>query len=256
MTGTRQQLPRSLDTTKCSLCPLRRVELFTPWPPADVAALQRLKQGESRLPADSVLIHEGQGASQVYTLLSGWAFQFRTLANGKRQILQFVLPGDLVGAQHAVIGNAWHGVRTLTDATFCALGPELTRDHASSTHTLGRAVSVLLAQDCSALEEQLVSLGQRTALERVAALFLTMFRRAAALQQDRGESGVDFPATQQHIADMLGLSLVHTNKTIRRLQRQTGCSLRHGRLAIPDLTAVSRVANLYSDGRPVIRPLL
>ncbi|MFN7984266.1 MAG: Crp/Fnr family transcriptional regulator [Vicinamibacterales bacterium] len=208
------------------------------------------------MPADSIVIDEGQAPAHAYTLLSGWAFQFRTLANGKRQILQFLLPGDLVGAQHVVIGNAWHGVRTLTEATFCSLSAELFKGIPTDANTLRRAVCVLLAQDCSALEEQLVSVGQRTALERVAALFLTMFRRAAALQIDRGRAGVDFPATQQHIADTLGLSLVHTNKTIRRLQRLTGCSLKHGRLNIPDLHAVSRVANFYSDGRPVVRPLL
>ncbi len=218
--------------------------------------LARLKMREVRVAAGNLLIHEGQSSHSVYTLLSGWAYRFRTLVNGRRQILDFVLAGDLVGAQHALIGNAWHGVRTLTDATFCVLDRELFSHSARVSATLVNDACVLIAHECSALEEQLMSVGQRTALERVAALLLITFRRAAALQPDRGAAGVFFPATQQDIADTLGLSLVHTNKTMRRLERLTGCSLRRGHLHIDNLTALSRVANLYSDGRPIMRPLL
>jgi len=221
-----------------------------------VAVLAQLKQREIRVPAGSLLIHEGQASTRVYTMLDGWAYRFRTLANGRRQILDFVLAGDFVGAQHALIGNAWHGVRTLTDATFCVFGRELLTDASRLSSTLSNDACVLIAHECSALEEQLLSLGQRTALERVAALLLITFRRAAALQVDRGASGVFFPATQQDIADTLGLSLVHTNKTMRRLERLTRCSLRRSRLTIEDIGALSRVANLYSDGRPITRPLL
>ncbi|MFN7985398.1 MAG: Crp/Fnr family transcriptional regulator [Vicinamibacterales bacterium] len=209
-----------------------------------------------RFPAGSLLIHEGQAALNLYTLLEGWAYRFRTLANGRRQILDFLLPGDLIGAQHAVSGNAWHGVRTLTEATVCVFGHELLSDPAHGVQRLNSDICVLMAHECSSLEESLVSLGQRTALERMAALFLVIFRRAAALQTDRGASGVFFPVTQQEIADTLGLSLVHTNKTMRRLEKLTGSSVKRGRLRVEDLGALSRVANLYSDGRPIMRPLL
>ncbi len=68
------------------------------------------------------------------------------------------------------------------------------------------------------MEEQLLSLGQRTAVERVAALILDLYGRAEARDMVRGD-GMPFPLTQQHIADALGNSLVHANRTLKRLQR-------------------------------------
>lgn len=244
------------ESTACTRCPLRSVELFHPRSSADIAEIARYKQREVRLSAGQLLIHEGQASDRIYTLLDGWAYRFRTLADGRRQILQFLLAGDLAGAQQAIVGNAWHGVRTLTEATFCVFGPELVRHQLLGVHNLGGDISVLLAHECSALEEHLMNLGQRSALERMASLLLTTFRRAASLQPDRSASGVFFPATQQDIADTLGLSLVHTNKTMRRLERLTGCSLSRGWLRVSDPKALSRIANLYSDGRPARRPLI
>lgn len=249
-------LARTHEPTICTRCPLRSVELFHPRTAAELAAIAQVKQREVRLAAGQLLIHEGQASDGIYTLLDGWAYRFRTLADGRRQILHFLLAGDLAGAQHAVAGNAWHGVRALTEATFCVFGPELVRNQFPGLHSLGADISVLLAHECSALEEHLMDLGQRSALERMASLLLTTFRRAASLQPDRSASGVFFPATQQDIADSLGLSLVHTNKTMRRLERLTGCSLARGWLRIGDSKSLSRIANLYSDGRPARRPLI
>ena len=87
-------------------------------------------------------------------------------------------------------------------------------------------------------------------------MLILLFKRAAALQADAGASGVPFPLTQQHIADGLGLSLVHTNMTLRKLERRGLHCIGDGRLWLRDVKAMARLADLYGDGRPPARPLV
>ena len=87
-------------------------------------------------------------------------------------------------------------------------------------------------------------------------LLIILFKRAAALLPDGGKFGVPFPLTQQHIADGLGLSLVHTNKTLRRLERRGLHHIEDGILTMRDVKALARLADLYGDGKPQPRPLI
>lgn len=89
-------------------------------------------------------------------------------------------------------------------------------------------------------------------------LLILLFKRAAALVPglDAGREGVPFPLTQQHIADGLGLSLVHTNKTLRKLERRGLHRIEDGRLRLLDVKALARLADLYGDGKPAPRPLI
>jgi len=85
-----------------------------------------------------------------------------------------------------------------------------------------------------------------------------LYKRAAALgghAEKPGES-VLFPPTQQHLADAFGLSLAHTNKTLRKLQRRNLFRMAGGRLQLTDTTALAQLADLYGDGRPAARPLI
>jgi CRP-like cAMP-binding protein len=102
----------------------------------------------------------------------------------------------------------------------------------------------------------LLSVGRRSAEERIATLLILLFKRAAALQADGGAAGVPFPLTQQHVADGLGLSLVHTNKTLRKLEKRGLHRIVDGRLHMGDLKALEHLAELYGNGHPPQRPLV
>ena len=99
-------------------------------------------------------------------------------------------------------------------------------------------------------------MGRRSAEERIASLLVLLFKRMAALLPDGGAQGVPFPLTQQHIADGLGLSLVHTNKTLRKLKKRGLHHIEDGRLWLRDVKALARIAVLYGDGKPAPRPLI
>ena len=240
----------------CQACPLRRLPLFMPHSPAELELVQSLKRRELRLPAGATLIDEGQTDAPLYTLLTGWAFRFKTLRDGRRQILNFLLAGDFIGVQQKMGDASAHGVVALTDAVFCVFQRDALWEMHRKSPAMGFNVTWLTAHEESLVDDTLLSVGRRTAEERVASLLIQLFKRAAALQSDGGARGVPFPLTQQHIADGLGLSLVHTNKTLRRLELRGLHRISEGRLYLRDAKALARLADLYGDGRPPQRPLV
>lgn len=240
----------------CKQCALRALPLFLPHSPDELALLERLKKRELSLGPDATLIHEGQIDAALYTLLSGWAFRFKTLSDGRRQILGFLLAGDFVGVQQKMGDSAAHGVTTLTDARFCVFQRDALWELHRQQPSMGFNITWLTAHEESLVDDNLLSVGRRSAEERIAALLIQLFKRAAALQADAGRAGVPFPLTQQHIADGLGLSLVHTNKTLRRLERQGLHRVDAGKLHLGDIKALAKLADLYGDGRPPQRPLI
>ena len=242
--------------TRCSQCPLRTLPLFLDSDRDELALVQSLKKRERRLNAGETLILEGQTDAPLYTLLSGWAFRFKTLSDGRRQILNFLLAGDFIGVQQKMGDAAAHGVVTLTDSEFCVFQRDALWALHRQSPTMGFNITWLTAHEESLVDDTLLSVGRRSAEERIATLLIQLYKRAAALQTDGGASGVPFPLTQQHIADGLGLSLVHTNKTLRKLERRGLHRVDDGRLYMRDVKALAQLADLYGDGKPPQRPLV
>ena len=242
--------------TPCRDCPLRPLPLFLTHTTEEVELVQSWKRREVRVGAGETLIHEGQTDAPLYTLLSGWAFRFKTLRDGRRQILSFLLAGDFIGVQQKMADAAAHGVDTLTDAVLCVFQRDALWELHRKSPSMGFNITWLTAHEESLVDDTLLSVGRRSAEERIATLLILLFKRAAALQGDAGAAGVPFPLTQQHVADGLGLSLVHTNKTLRKLEKRGLHRIVEGRLHMRDVKALARLADLYGDGRPPSRPLV
>lgn len=240
----------------CRDCPLRPLPVFLEQNGDELDLVQSLKRRELSLHAGDTLIHEGQTDAPLYTLRQGWAFRFKTLSDGRRQILTFLLAGDFIGVQQKMGDAAAHGVVALTDAVFCVFQRDALWELHRQSPAMGFNITWLTAHEESMVDDTLLSVGRRSAEERIAMLLILLFKRAAALQADGGTAGVPFPLTQQHVADGLGLSLVHTNKTLRKLERRGLHRIDDGRLYLRDAKALARLADLYGDGRPAQRPLV
>lgn len=240
----------------CHACPLRALPVFVPAEPAELGLIEALKRKQVRIAADRSIIDEGQADAPLYTLLSGWAFRFKTLSDGRRQILNILLPGDFIGVQQKMTDLSPHGVVALTDVELCVFQRDAMWELHKTAPRLGFSVTWLTAHEESLVDDSLLSVGRRSAEERIASLLVITYKRAAALEPDRGAGGVAFPLTQQHIADALGLSLVHTNKTLRKLERQGLHHIEDGRLVLRDVHALGRLADLYGDGIQEPRPLI
>lgn len=174
------------------------------------------KTGELVAEAGSTLMAEGSQSAHLYTLLSGWAFRYKSLPDGRRQILNYMLPGDLLGLQNSIVGEMQHSIEALTPLVLCVFQRNRLTELFANHPGLGFDITWLAASEERTLDEHLLSLGRRTAMERAAYLIAFLHQRAAAVGIDPMRS-LHVPITQQHVADTLGLSIVHTNKTLRKL---------------------------------------
>lgn len=243
--------------TDCQHCPLRRMACFSVLPASELALIDQLKQAELARVAGDVLIEEGQSDGPLYTLLAGWAMRFKTLPDGRRQILNVMLPGDFIGLQQKMDDNASHGVQALTDVRLCSFGRGAIWQLHREAPSLGYDITWLAAHEQGLVDNNLLSVGRRNGMERVAAVLLALHHRAAPFQRDAGAAGLLFPLTQQHLADALGLSLVHTHRSLRKLQ-QRGLVLWQGerRLLLPRPAELAAVAKLDWPIARSARPLI
>ena len=163
-----------------------------------------------------MILSEGAHSAQLFTLLSGWAFRYKTLEDGRRQILNYLLPGDLAGLQGSVIGEMQHSIEALSPVTFCIFQRDNLQSLFRDQPGLAFDITWLAAREERMLDETLLSVGRRSAVERAAYLIVFIYQRAARIGLT-GEQRLLIPITQQHVADTLGLSIVHTNKTLRKL---------------------------------------
>ncbi|MGN6459659.1 MAG: Crp/Fnr family transcriptional regulator [Pseudolabrys sp.] len=202
--------------TPCDLCPLRSRKGLREFAADELTFIKTFKSDELHLSAGTTFLQQGSASEYLYTLLRGWAIRYKTLDDGRRQILNYVLPADLVGLQGSVLNQMEHSVEALTDVTLCVFPRKKLWELYSGFPSLGFDITWLAAREEQILDSGLLNIGRRTALERTAYILLQLFVRAeeAGLVRD---NAIQFPFTQQHLADTLGMSLVHTNKTLKRL---------------------------------------
>ena len=227
----------------CALCPLRECNGLRPLDAGQTAYMQQFKQGELRVDRGTQILVQGQRSAHVFTLLEGVLIRYKLLEDGRRQIVNFMFPGDLIGLQAAMGEPLGHSVEALTAATLCVFArdrfPHLVRNHPE----LGFDVIWLAAKEEEALEEHLVALGQRTARERIAYLAVVLVQRAIETGMAQGD-GVALSVTQTQIADMLGLSLVHTNRTLQSLRQSNLITWNLNAIQIGDMAAAREYARI------------
>ena len=238
----------------CRDCALRCKPAFKPMSPEHLALMQAMKIGHVRRDGGATIIRQGEEDAQLYTLFRGWAFRATALPDGRRQILNFLLPGDLIGLQAHLLDKAEHAIEALTDVDWCQVSRAKVWSLFSEAPELAYEMTWLGSREQSLVDENLTSVGQRSARERMAALILSLFRRCRELGLVENDSFL-FPLTRVHLADALGLSLVHTIKTWSYLRRLGLFKLEDGRLTLVNPRLTERWAQAYD--RPwQPRPLL
>jgi CRP-like cAMP-binding protein len=240
--------------TKCTHCPLRKLELFDPLSDEEVAFMTRFKTGELSVEAGTQILMDGSNSPQLFTVLSGMGLRYKTLEDGRRQIVNFVFPGDFLGLQAGIMGEMKHSVEASTKMTLCVFARSdiwsLFKNHPSRAYDMTWAA----AAEEHFLGDTLASVGQRTAVERIAWAIVRLFERGRALSLTQGYR-MSLPYRQQDLADALGLSLVHTNKTLSKLRQRQLVSWSDGELQIHKLEELEKIAMIDRE-KPVTRPLM
>lgn len=241
-------------TVACERCPLRRLPVFREFTAEELTFVSTFKIGELTLDAGQTLLHEGQTSPYLYTLLSGWMYRHKSLPDGRRQILNYSLPGDFVGMQSAVLKEMQHTVEALTDVRLCVFTREKLWSLYSTQPGLGFDLTWLVSREEKMLDDHLLSIGRRSALERMAFFVLLLHRRVRDLKMLES-TGIELPLNQQHVADTLGLSIVHTNKTLRKLYDLGVISWKSRKLIVLKESELATIAR-FEDGPKQLRPFI
>jgi CRP/FNR family transcriptional regulator, anaerobic regulatory protein len=243
-----------MNSTSCAACPLRNRAIFVPFTDDELRFMEGFKSGELHVEAGTTILMEGSNSPQIFTALSGMGTRYKTLENGRRQVINFIFPGDFCGLQASVMGEMQHSVEATTAMTLCVFRREdiwsLFRSHAERAYDL----TWIAAVEEHFLGETIASLGQRDAIQRIAWALVRMHERLAAVGQLHNGS-VPFPFRQNDLADALGLSLVHTNKTLKALRERGLATWCEGRLKIEDRAALADLAMIDLEN-PKRRPLM
>ena len=247
--------PPSGRKVPCEKCPLRSIRALREFSAKELEFVSTFKSGELSVQAGTSILLESTNSAHLYTILSGWAFRYKTLPDGRRQILNYALPSDLIGLQGSVNDEMQHSVEALTDVMLCVFPREKLWGLYSDYPTLAFDVTWIAAREEQILDEQLLSVGRRTAIERLANLLLLLFQRAEDVGLTKGNS-IQFPFTQQHVADTLGMSLVHTNKTLQRLTATKTIRWKERRFDLLDREALTKIANYERPEARARRPFI
>jgi CRP-like cAMP-binding protein len=199
---------------------------------------RNLRAGES-------LYFQGDDARNVYVLLDGWAFRHQGLEDGRRQILDFALPGAVFG--FPATGLRTHSVEALTPCSFSVFTRDSLFDLLQRIPVLGLRFIEIMALSEERAYEHLTSVGRRTARERVANLLMELLLRGRRVASAESTARMTVPLMQPHIADALGLASETVCRVLAAMRRDGVVLLRSQKLEVLDLERLAKEAGIDLD---------
>ncbi len=231
----------------CAKCPVRKFTAYSGVPDGLLDALESVWLSDRVVPPRRNIIWEEKGADELFTLYDGWAFTFMLLPDGRRQILDFLLPGSLIGLPALWFKAMPHSAQTLTSVSLCVFDKEkfakLLRQKPQFEWEILKHSAVRQARR----DQRLTDIGRRPAKERIARLILEIFGQLTVRGMVDGHSFTFYPR-QQHIADALGLTKVHVSRTLQALRQEGLLEVGRDSATILDLKGLKELADYTETG--------
>lgn len=196
--------------------------------------IAKYKSCDRRLSAGQDLFRIGTPCDVFYNLVDGWIFQYTLLPDGRRQIFNFALPGDLLGFDPAYGSIRTYSAQALTDAVVSVIPNKVLSPLSKQYPDIGLQLASLMSRDRSLSFAHLTSIGRRSARERVAQLIIELFIRCRLYWPGHHVDDMRLPLTQEHIGDAMGLTGVHVSRVLGDLNDEGILRYRYRRLSILD----------------------
>lgn len=209
--------------------------------PEEERAIRGAVAETRRLPPDTVAIRAGEELHVSMLLLDGWMARSKDLQTGERQITELHVAGDFADLHSFTLKELDHDVMTLSECTVAIVPHERLRVLTERYPNVARTYWFSTNIDAAIHREMALSLGQRSALSRMAHLFCELYLRLDVVGR-ASKDGYDFPLTQRELSECLGLTVVHANRTLQELRRRKLVEFEKGRLTILDRRGLEGVA--------------
>jgi CRP/FNR family transcriptional regulator, anaerobic regulatory protein len=210
----------------------------------------------ARAAGEQILKPDDAGGT-IYTLYDGWAARCRQLPNGKSQILDILLPGDLIGLSAKLLGSSGHAVHALTAVTLCVLDANKLAILFREQPELALGLLRGRLQEQERADGRLAVLGQMGATQRIGYWLSDLYKRLRERGLAHGR-GWRLPLDRSQLADAVGLSRVHVMRALRTL-REDGLADVRGRACtvnIPDPGRLARFSGYSTFRSKVLCPIL
>jgi CRP-like cAMP-binding protein len=224
-----------------------KMEQFTGFSEEDRRLLDDLAGARTRQQgAREDIIREGEHSPECHLILSGLACRYRLLPDGGRQILAFLVPGDLCDAEIFILKEMDHSIGTLGPCLVASIPGARMRE--LLLHRPGVALALWWGtlQDEAVLRARIVDIGRRDARQRIAHVIYEMLVRFSVVG-GAPEDSFDWPVTQADLADATGLTTVHVNRTLQRLREDGLIATEGRRLRVLDRAGLRAAAGFTSN---------
>lgn len=211
-----RELPPLPHGHPCYGCEVRKVAVCGVLPPAELAELKECGSN-LQLEEGQPLFHEGDAASQVYNVTQGALRLYKLLPDGRRQIMGFMMPGDFLGA--SIGGDYAFTAEGLQSTRLCRFSRTRFADFGEEHPALDRELYRLAGHELAAAQTQMILLGRKSAVERVASFFLSLLDRQETFD-GRPHIIVDLPMSRAEMADYLGLTKETVSRAIAQLKKR------------------------------------
>ena len=207
----------------------------------EVAALEQVTRSPRTFGPRQDLIREGDEPGPVFVVLEGWAFRYKVLPSGTRQITAFLMPGDACDLHIGMLAAMDHSIQTATPAQVATIARRDMDALIDGHPGIARALYIAQLVDEGTLRAWIVSLGRRSSVERAAHLLLELYLRAVNIGVASHDQ-MELPLSQAVLADALGMTPVHVNRVLQELRRSEAVALRRGVLRIRNPGALTRLS--------------
>jgi CRP-like cAMP-binding protein len=212
----------------------------------DIAAeqmrdLRMLTRDRVEVGAGRYIAKEGTRCGVVYLVESGWVFRSRTMSAGQRQIINYAIAGDLLCADSVMFGASGFDLIARTPVSLFRIDVPTHAALIERYRGLAASLAWTAGQEESVLAERVVSLGRRDSLQKLAHALCELSERLSVI----GKMSVDIieaPLNQEDFADLLGISVIHVNRTFRKLSEENIAEYRKGRIELLDRKRLAEIA--------------
>jgi len=233
----------------------RKIDAFTKIPADEYAILAQVLGPPIVLEKGSELLFRQRRRHKAFLICDGWAYTQRTLANGSRQIVDIAVPGDIVGLRCMMLRDTISKGIMLSNSTVHEIDAKTFLDLLTEAPRAAAALIWAGSKDETLLVERLASLGRRVAAERVAHFFLELKLRLKVIGKCPGDR-YSCPLSQGQIADALGLTPAHLNRTLRQLRELGLLDFHDGEVEISDEKKAAQFALFEGDYLDIDRVMM